>query len=296
VKWMVTSSTTPALPPLANDVTYVITARSIDWAGNVEATATKTFTFRFNMSGGYTAPTATATAGPTGTGGPTATSHATATSTVVPTGTTASATATATVPTATKTPTPTVTTVPGFSGSGTIGTTTGGTVVADDSGGNTRVTANFDAGAFGSDTGVTISGAGNCGGIGAAPENYKFGVSCFNIGPAGDLSANVEVCVYYQPADGNPDDLTLAYKDGGTWVILDTTVDGDTICAETDHIGTFAVLGKAAAEGGEWVWWYYLLIGLGALLVVAIIVLILIRPKGEGEGAAEEGYEEEEEI
>jgi hypothetical protein len=205
------------------------------------------------------------------------------------------------VPTATKTPTATVTTVPGFSGSGTIGTA-GGTVVADDSSGN-RVKASFDAGAFGSDTGVTISGAGNCGGIGAAPSGYSYGTSCFNIEPSGDLGAPVEVCVYYQPADksaggGDPANLVLAYKDGGTWVILDTTVDegAGTMCADTPQIGTFAVLGKAAAEGGEWVWWYYLLIGLGALLVVAIIVLILIRPKGEGEGAAEEGYEEEEEI
>jgi hypothetical protein len=110
--------------------------------------------------------------------------------------------------------------------------------------------------------------------------------------------------VYYQPADtsaggGDAANLTLAYKNsGGNWVLLDTTVDkGEgTLCAETTHIGTFAVLGKAAAEGGEWVWWYYLLIGLGALLVVAIIVLILIRPKGEEGEAAEEGYEEEEEI
>jgi len=300
VKWMVTSSTNPALPPLANDVQYTVTAHSIDWAGNEESTATKIFTFRWDMS--YTAPTATATAGPTGTGGPTATSHATATSTVVPTGTTASATATATVPTATKTPTPTVTTVPGFSGSGTIGAGVG-TVVAEDSNGDTRVTASFDANAFGSDTGVTISGSGNCNAVGAAPSGYSKGTSCFDIEPEGDLGANVEVCVYYQPADtsaggGDPANLTLAYKDGGTWVILDTTVDkgAGTLCAETTQIGTFAVLGKAAAEGGEWVWWYYLLIGLGALLVVAIIVLILIRPKGEGEGAAEEGYEEEEEI
>ena len=294
VLWRVTSSTNPALPPLANDVVYTITARSLDWAGNVEATATKIFTFRMDISSGYAVPTATTP--PANTGVPT--TVPTNTSTTVPTHV---ATKTPThVPTKTKVPTATPTTVPGFSGSGTIGTGVG-TVVAEDGNGDTRVTATFEAGAFGSNTPVTISGSGNCNAVGAAPSGYSKGNSCFDIEPEGDLDANVEVCVYYTAADenaggGDPDNLVLAYKDGGTWVILATTVDGDTICAKTDHIGTFAVLGKAAAEGGEWVWWYYLLIGLGALLIVAIIVLILVRPKGAGEGAAEEGYEEEEEI
>jgi len=296
VLWRVTSSTNPALPPLANDVTYVVTARSIDWAGNVEATATKTFTFRYNMSSGYVAPNVTT---PANTSVPT--TVPTNTSTTVPTSPPVKTkTPTATIPpVATKTPT----TVPaGFSGSGTIGAARG-TVVAEDGSGDTRVIATFEAGAFGSNTPVTISGSGSCSGVGpTAPSGYnKNGNSCFDIEPEGDLDANVEVCVYYTAADenagdGDPANLTLAYEDGGTWVILATTVEGDTICAETDHIGTFAVLGKAAAEGGEWVWWYYLLIGLGALLIVAIIVLILVRPKGAGEGAAEEGYEEEEEI
>jgi hypothetical protein len=300
VDWQVTGTTAYPLPPLMNGEEYWVTAMSFDVAGNEETTAVKRFDFYMDLHG-YSAPTETATAGPTNTSGPTATAAPTNTSTVVPTSI-VTATATAAVPTVTKTPSPTMTTVPGFSGSGTIGAS-GGTVTADDSSGNPRVSASFDAGAFDSDTDVTISGSGNCNAVGAAPSGYSKGTSCFDIEPDGDLDANVEICVYYTAADksaggGDPDNLTLAYKDGSTWVILTTTVDegAGTICAETDYIGTFAVLGKAAAEGGAWEWWYYLLIGLGALLVVAIIVLILIRPKGEGEELAEEGYEEEEEI
>lgn len=301
VEWKVTDTTEYPLPPLVNGEDYTITAMSFDNAGNEESTDTKDFTFRIDLSG-YTAPTATTGPTSTNTSGPTAT--ATATGNITATASSTTATATATVPTATKTPTATPTTVPGFSGSDTIGAG-GGSVGADDSSGNPRITADFDSGAFSDDTDVTIEGSGSCSGIGAAPSGYSYGNSCFDIEPSGDLGAPVEVCVYYTAADegaggGDPANLTLAYKNsGGNWVILDTTVDegAGTLCTETTHIGTFAVLGKAAAEGGEWEWWYYLLIGLGALLIIAIIVLILIRPKGgEGEEAAEEGYEEEEEI
>ena len=61
VGWKVTSTTSPALPPLMNDENYHITAFSFDQAGNLESTATKDFEFRIDLSS-YTPPTATPTA------------------------------------------------------------------------------------------------------------------------------------------------------------------------------------------------------------------------------------------
>ena len=302
VEWRLSGSTTYALPSLVHNEVYGIEAFTFDRAGNVEATAYKAFEFRVDLSG-YEPPAPTATAGPTGTGGPTATGGATSTTAATSTPPVATATATYTTPPV-ATATATATTPPaGFSGSGTVGTT-GGMVTAKDGSGNTKVTADFDSGAFSSSTAVTIDGSGSCAGYGAAPSGYSYGNSCFDIEPEGSLGADVEVCVYYSSADtaaagGDAGNLVLAYKNAaGTWVILDSTVNtaAGTVCADSSYVGSFAVLGQAEEEGGGWEWWYYLLIALGALLIIAIIVLILVRPK-EGEElelAEEEGYEEEE--
>ena len=56
---------------------------------------------------------------------------------------------------------------------------------------------------------------------------------------------------------------------------------------------------STAGEGGmEWVWWHYLIIGLGAALFIALIVLIIVKPSGgggeAGGEAGEEAVEEEE--
>jgi len=301
-----TASAKYPLPPMVNDEEYTITAFTFDLASNMEATATKVFEFRMDLSD-YEGPIPTTPPPPTTTPGPT--TPPVPTSTTVPTSppgptTPPGPTATSVPPEETATPT-----VPStaFSGSANVGTT-GGTVTAKDGSGSTRVTAAFDSGAFSSSTAVSIYGSGTCSGMGTAPSGYSFGSSCFTVTPAGSLGADVKLCVYYTNTDkaagGNDaNNLVLAYKDSsGKWVILNTDVNtaAGTICAETNYIGTIAVLGKVAGEDGGWAWWYYLLIALGALLVIAIIVLILVRPKGEGaemgEGEAEVYAEEEEEL
>ena len=57
------------------------------------------------------------------------------------------------------------------------------------------------------------------------------------------------------------------------------------------------------SDGGgmKWVWWHYLLIGLGAALIIALIILIMVKPgggRGGGEAGGEAGEEaaEEEEL
>jgi hypothetical protein len=177
--------------------------------------------------------------------------------------------------------------------------------MAKDDDGDTRVTATFESGALSGTQTVSIEGTGTC--TGTPPEGYVFGNSCFDITPSQELGANVKICVYYTAADlnaagGNADDLRIAYKQSdGTWKVLKTTVDtgAGTVCAETDHLSSWAVVGKTEAAEEGLLWWHYLLIGLGALLVVLVIVFVMMRPRGEGgeyEGEyeyGEEGYEEE---
>jgi hypothetical protein len=152
--WMVNLDTTPGLPPLRNGEDYTIYIRTMDAAGNLEATSEKDFTFKYDMAEAHPTPVPHYYVPPTGTPGPTATPQPTKTP---------KATAT---PVATQTPQPTATPTP-------------------------------------------------------------------------------------QPAE---------------------------------------------EEG--WPWWYWLLIGLGALLIVGLIVLLLLKSKGGGgegeEMGEEEGYEEEE--
>lgn len=306
--WRVTTATNPDLPPLINDVAYHIEVRSFDKAGNVEATAIKDFDFHVDMEVGVgfktPTPTYTYVPGPTSTGGPTTppTTAPTTPPTTAPTTppTTAPTTAPTTPPTE---PTATPTTVPGFSGSNSVGSA-GGTVMAKDGDGVTRVTAAFESGALSSTQTISIEGSGTC--TGTAPEGYIFGNSCFDITPSQALGAKVKICVYYTSADlmaagGDVNNLRLAYKQSdGTWKVLKTTVDtsAGTVCAETDHLSSWAVVGKSEGAEEGLLWWHYLLIGLGALLVVLVIVFVMMRPRGEGGEYeeyeyGEEGYEEE---
>jgi len=305
VNWRVTSTTTPGLPPMVNDMNYHIVVHALDKAGNEETTATKDFQFHMDLSG-YTppVPTATATGGPTETGGPTSTSTGGGstggpTRTATPTTTVPASTPTYTYvpPAATTTPTPT--TLPGFSGSATIGPS-GGNVTANDNDGNPRVTATFGANALSSSADVSITGSGTC--IGTAP-GYIFGNSCFDITPSQALGAMVKICVYYtaadvMAADGNAANLRLAYKDAdGNWKVLKTTLEDGTICAETDHLSSWAVVGTTGAATEGWEWWYYAAIGIGGAIVVLLLIYLILRPKGKGEeGEGEEdgggGYEE----
>lgn len=309
VTWSVTTTTNPKLPQLRNSESYHIVVRSFDKAGNIETTAIKDFTFRVDMEvgQGYTAPTtvpvATATGGPTATtpgggggggGGahtaePTATHQPTPTYTYVP-------------PPHTTAPTATV--LPGFSGSATIGPA-GGKVTANNNDGSPRVTATFGANALSASADVSITGSGTC--IGTPPEGgYYFGNSCFDITPSQALGAMVKICVHYTPADlgttkdednnTDPAKLRLAYKDAeGHWKVLKTTLENGTICAETDHLSSWAVVGKTGAVTEGWEWWYYVAIGIGAVVVVLLLVYLIARPRGkggEGEEHGEGGYEE----
>ena len=289
--WRVSTTTAFPLPAWQNDVTYMIVVNAMDAAGNVEATSTKTFDYHVQLDL-PSAPTATATAVPTVSPTPTETvpvPTATATETAVATATgvaTATATSTA-VPTTSATPTST----PGFEGSATISAASGGTVETD----NGIVSITFPAGAFASDTTVTISGD-TCG---TAPEGYKIGSTCFTISPSSVLLEDATICVEYSAVDknragGDADLLRLAYYSGGSWHILDTTVTATTACAETDHLSDWAVM--AEEEGGfEWEGWHILAIALGGLLLITFLVLLLVLPKrGEVvELEEEEAYEEE---
>jgi len=307
VTWRVTSSTAPALPPMVNDMNYHIVVHAMDKAGNEETTAIpapKDFQFRMDLSI-YTPPVPTATAGPAGTGGPTETGGPT-----TPPGDGDGGAHTA-EPTATHQPTPTYTYVPpphttaptatvlpGFSGSATIGPA-GGKVTANNNDGSPRVTATFGANALSASADVSITGSGTC--TGTAPVGYYFGNSCFDITPSQALGAMVKICVHYtaadlMAADGEEANLRLAYKDAeGNWKVLKTTLEDGTICAESDHLSSWAVVGKTGAVTEGWEWWYYVAIGIGAVVVVLLLVYLIARPRGkggEGEEQGEGGYEE----
>ena len=181
-------------------------------------------------------------------------------------------------PTATPTPTPTPTPPP-FEGNGTV-RASGGTVTTNDS----KVSLDFPAGAFTSNTTVTIKGV-SCG---TAPEGYTVQNTCFSITTSpsvANLSASATIQVEYSTDDWNaagkdPDRLKLAYYSGGEWNLLVTTVDttSETVSAQTDHLSDWAVL--ATEEGSAWQWWYTLLIVLGVLIVIAVIVFVVIRGRG----------------
>ena len=101
------------------------------------------------------------------------------------------------------------------------------------------------------------------------------------------------ICV--DVSDYDQENLTLGYWEGGVWNEADNvTLDGDTLCGDTDHFSSWAVLSKT---GEGWLWWYWALIGGGAFIVVLAIILLIVLPKkGKGEEIpAEELYGEEEE-
>jgi hypothetical protein len=113
----------------------------------------------------------------------------------------------------------------------------------------------------------------------------------------------VKICVHYtaadvMAADGDAANLRLAYKDAeGNWKVLKTTLEDSTICAETDHLSSWAVVGTTREVTEGWEWWYYAAIGIGGAIVVLLLVYLILRPKGKsGEGEGEEygegGYEE----
>jgi len=127
----------------------------------------------------------------------------------------------------------------------------------------------------------------------------------FTVTPAVNLNNPVEICVQLSTTDKNirnnadVKSLTLAYWDSSAseWIEADDIVVTDnTICGKTNHFSEWAILGKVS--GGEWVWWYWVLIGAGAFIVVLAIILLLVLPKKGGkeeEVPAEELYGEEEE-
>jgi hypothetical protein len=185
-------------------------------------------------------------------------------------------------PTTTPTPTPTPTPPP-FEGNGTVGVS-GGTVTTNDS----KVSLDFPAGAFTSNTTVTIKSA-SCR---TAPEGYTVQNTCFSITTSpsvANLSASATIQVKYSTADWNaagkePDRLKLAYYSGGEWNLLVTTVStaSGTVSAQTDHLSDWAVLAKEA--GSAWQWWYTLLIVMGVLIIIAAVVLfVVIRGRGSAD-------------
>jgi len=292
--WMINLDTVPGLPPLRNGEGYEVYVFPVDAAGNMgmPPAPMKVFTFKYDMASAhptpvpdyYVPPTATpeATATPGVTGTPVATSTPKATATPEPTKSPAK-------PTATPTPKPTSVTK-------TIGAG-GGEICLDD-----KVCVDFPSGAFSANTQVIVTQTA-CSG---APDGFRAGSTCFTISPSSALAAAAEVCVEYSSYDysslagGDADRIRLAYKDGGTWNLLDTTVDtaAGTACAQTTHLSSWVLAVEEEEEGGGWQWWYWLLIGLAVLLIIGVIVLLVLRPKaGGGEGEEmeeEEGYEEEE--
>jgi hypothetical protein len=185
-------------------------------------------------------------------------------------------------PTATPTPTPT-TTPPPFEGEGTVGVSAG-TVTTNDS----KVSLDFPAGAFTSNTTVTIKSA-SCP---TAPEGYTVQNTCFSISTSpsvAELLENATIQVKYSTADWNaadkdPDRLKLAYYSGGEWNLLDTTVStaSVTVSAQTTHLSEWAVLAEEA--GSAWQWWYTLLIVMGVLIIIAVVALFVItRSRGAAE-------------
>jgi hypothetical protein len=300
--WKVTTTTPQDLPPLMNGVNYHVVVHALDRAGNEETTAEKYFEFRVDLES-YTPPPPEPPVGPTDTPGPTGTPGPTE---PTPEPTTPSPTEPTATPTAEPTETqspqpspsqPTPTATPITSVTKTIGTGGGEICLEDD-----RICVDFPSGAFSSSTEVTIT-LDTVGGTICldAPEGYSPGNTCFTISPSQELSAAADVCVAYttyeydNAADGDAGRLKLAYKEGGTWNVLKTTVDtsAGTACAQTTHLSSWVTAIEGEKEGMEWLWWYWVIIGVVALIVIVVIVLLFVRPGGGEREEAEEDYEEE---
>jgi len=149
-------------------------------------------------------------------------------------------------PTATLTVTPTITPTPTPISShvnGSIGAS-GGTVNTSDG----NIWIEFPAGAFNTSTNVSIQG----GACHAGNDDFVVGSTCFNVttdGSDGVLGAPATICVNLSAYDftivGNKSDLTLGYWFNGSWVeAANVTLSGITLCGQTSHLSSWAVLGS----------------------------------------------------
>ena len=162
---------------------------------------------------------------------------------------------------------------PPFEGEGTVGVS-GGTVTTGDG----KVSLEFPAGTFTSDTIVTIKSA-SCR---TAPEGYTVQNTCFSITTSpslAELAKDAIIKVKYSFTDWNEaeydrDRLKLAYYSGREWNLLATTVASGTVSAHTDHLSDWAVLTRE--DGSAWQWWYTLAIALGALIIIGAISSLLV--------------------
>lgn len=161
-----------------------------------------------------------------------------------------------------------------------------------------RVTLTFPAGAFTTNTTVTIASAA----CQSLPEGFSLGSACFSITTSPEtteLGANMEICVQYTSADLNaaendPARLRLAYYDAATeqWVVLETEVDTtvETVCAETNHLSDWALI--VAAKGFGLLWWHILLIALCGVIVLGGVIVLFVLPRRRPPVPGG-GYEEE---
>lgn len=84
-------------------------------------------------------------------------------------------------------------------------------------------------------------------------------------------------------AQGDANALKLARFDAGgnAWTVLPTTRDGDTLTAQSDRMGTWAVVTSPGGTGGPGIETNTLMIlgGIIGIIVIAIVALLLRKKK-----------------